>query len=69
MDSNKQWKWSEDTLRTIILQIIERKEEYEKEISNLYDQGVVDGYNFVVDSIKSQLEARGYEFEQWLEDK
>lgn len=66
MIENEDWNWSQETLKAIIQQIVERKEEYEKNIKNDIDQGIVLGYEFVLDSIKNQLEARGYNFEDWL---
>lgn len=46
--------------------LIESKESWEKDIKSDFDEGVVAGYIFALDSIKNQLEARGYNFEDWL---
>lgn len=46
--------------------LIESKESWEKDIKSDFDEGVVAGYAFALDSIKNQLEVRGYNFEDWL---
>lgn len=69
MKSKIDWKWSEETLKAIIMDIVERKEEYEKESNSEFDEGVIAGYEFVLDSIKSELEVRGYDFNEWIKDK
>lgn len=69
MKSKIDWKWSEETLKAIILDIVERKEDYEKELNSEFDEGVIAGYEFVLDSIKNELEVRGYDFNEWIKDK
>ena len=69
MKSKIDWKRSEETLKAIIMDIVERKEEYEKESNSKFDQGVIAGYEFVLDSIKNELEVRGYDFNEWIKDK
>lgn len=69
MKSKIDWKRSEETLKAIIMDIVERKEEYEKESNSEFDEGVIAGYEFVLDSIKSELEVRGYDFNEWIKDK
>ena len=69
MKSKIDWKWSEETLQEIIMDIVERKEEYEKESSSEFDEGLIAGYEFVLDSIKNELEVRGYDFNEWIKDK
>ena len=68
MIENKDWNWSQETLKVIIKDIIDRKAKYEKEAKTDLDKGIALGYEFVLDSIKNQLEARGYNFEDWLEE-
>ena len=63
------WKRSEETLKAIIMDIVERKEDYEKESNSEFDEGVIAGYEFVLDSIKNELEVRGYDFNDWIKDK
>ena len=69
MKSKTDQKRSEETLKAIIIDIVERKEEYEKESSSEFDEGVIAGYEFVLDSIKKELEVRGYDFNEWIKDK
>ncbi|MSB10423.1 hypothetical protein [Finegoldia sp. BIOML-A1] len=69
MKSKIDWKRSEETLKAIIMDIVNRKEEYEKESNSEFDEGVIAGYEFVLDSIKSELEVRGYDFNEWIKDK
>lgn len=66
MIENEDWIWSQETLKAIIADIIDRKEIYENEAKTDIDKGIALGYEFVLDSIKNQLEARGYNFEDWL---
>lgn len=66
MIENEDWTWSQETLKAIIEVLIESKESWEKDIKSDFDQGVVAGYAFALDSIKNQLEVRGYNFEDWL---
>ena len=40
-----------------------------KESSSEFDEGLIAGYEFVLDSIKSELEVRGYDFNEWIKDK
>lgn len=68
MIENEDWTWSQETLKAIISDIIDRKAKYEKEAKTDIDKGIALGYEFVLDSIKNQLEARGYNFEDWLEN-
>lgn len=67
MIENEDWTWSQETLKAIIADIIDRKAKYEKEAKTDLDKGIALGYEFVLDSIKNQLEARGYNFEDWIE--
>ncbi|OXZ29882.1 hypothetical protein B9N57_07660 [Finegoldia magna] len=69
MKSKIDWKRSEETLKAIIMDIVERKEDYEKESNSEFDEGVIAGYEFVLDSIKNELEVRGYDFNDWIKDK
>lgn len=69
MKSKIDWKRSEETLKAIIMDIVEWKEEYEKESSGEFDEGVIAGYEFVLESIKNELEVRGYDFNEWIKDK
>ncbi|MDD6905943.1 MAG: hypothetical protein PUI98_03805 [Finegoldia magna] len=69
MKSKIDWKRSEETLKAIIMDIVERKEDYEKESNSEFDEGVIAGYEFVLDSIKNELEVRGYDFNEWIKDK
>ncbi|WBW49563.1 hypothetical protein O6R05_06085 [Peptoniphilus equinus] len=67
MIKNNDWNWSEDTLKAIIKNIVERKNEYvEEKDGSDYSLGVIDGYAFILDSIKNELEARGFDFEEWI---
>lgn len=68
MKSKIDWKRSEETLKAIIMDIVERKEDYEKESNSEFDEGVIAGYEFVLDSIKNELEVRGYDFNDWIKD-
>lgn len=68
MIENKDWTWSQETLKAIIADIIDRKAKYEKEAKTDLDKGIALGYEFVLDSIKNQLEARGYNFEDWIKE-
>ncbi|MFQ9981228.1 MAG: hypothetical protein ACLRVE_07405 [Finegoldia magna] len=68
MKSKIDWKRSEETLKAIIMDIVERKEDYEKESNSEFDEGVIAGYEFVLDSIKNELEVRGYDFNEWIKD-
>lgn len=69
MKSQIDWKWSEDTLKSIISDIVVRKKEYENETDSEFDEGVIAGYEFVLDSIKNELEVRGYDFDEWMSDE
>ncbi|MFR9278407.1 hypothetical protein C7381_105141 [Ezakiella coagulans] len=66
MIENEDWNWSQETLKAIIEVLIDNREYWEQNIKSDFDQGVVMGYEFALDSIKNQLEARGYNFEDWL---
>ena len=66
MIENEDWNWSQETLKAIIEVLIESKESWEKDKKSDFDEGVVAGYIFALDSIKNQLEVRGYNFEDWL---
>lgn len=68
MIENEDWTWSQETLKAIIADIIDRKEKYEIEAKTDIEKGIALGYEFVLDSIKNQLEARGYNFEDWLDE-
>ncbi|MDD7340002.1 MAG: hypothetical protein PUG50_05425 [Eubacteriales bacterium] len=68
MIENEDWTWSQETLKAIIADIIDRKAKYEKEAKTDLDKGIALGYEFVLDSIKNQLEARGYNFEDWIKE-
>ncbi len=68
MIENEDWTWSQETLKAIIADIIDRKAKYEKEAETDLDKGIALGYQFVLDSIKNQLEARGYNFEDWIKE-
>lgn len=67
MIENEDWTWSQETLKAIIADIIDRKTKYKKEAKTDIDKGIALGYEFVLDSIKNQLEVRGYNFEDWIE--
>lgn len=68
MKKNEDWNWSEETLKEIIRDISNRKDEYVKENDRSeYSKGVIDGYTFVLDSIKNELEGRGYDFRNWID--
>lgn len=71
MKSKIGWQWSEDTLKAIIANIIIRKYEYEEELeaNDEFGKGVVAGYTYVIDSIKNELECRGYDFEEFMKVK
>lgn len=66
MIENEDWTWSQETLKAIIEVLIDDKEYWKQNIKSDFDEGVVAGYAFALDSIKNQLEARGYNFEDWL---
>lgn len=66
MIENEDWNWSQETLKAIIEVLIDNKEYWKQNIKSEMDQGIVMGYEFALDSIKNQLEARGYNFEDWL---
>ena len=66
---NDNWNWSEETMKAIIQDIVVRKEKYKNEAKTDIDKGIAMGYEFVLDSIKNQLEARGYNFEDWIVNK
>lgn len=68
MIENEDWTWSQETLKAIIADIIDRKAKYEKEAKTDLDKGIALGYAFVLDSIKNQLKARGYNFEDWIKE-
>lgn len=67
MTKNDDWNWSEYTLKEILKNIVARRKEYiEEDDDSDYSAGLIDGYSFVLDSIKNELESRGYDFEEWL---
>lgn len=67
MTKNDDWNWSEYTLKEILKNIVARRKEYiEEDDGSDYSAGLIDGYSFVLDSIKNELESRGYDFEEWL---
>ena len=53
MVENEDWNWSEETLKAIIEVLIDNKESWEKDINSDFDQWVVMGYEFALDSIKT----------------
>lgn len=55
MKSKIDWKRSEETLKAIIMDIVEWKEEYEKESSGEFYEGVIAGYEFVLESKKKRV--------------
>lgn len=68
MKKSEDWNWSAETLKEIIRDISNRRDEYVKENDNSeYSKGVIDGYTFVLDSIKNELEGRGYDFRNWID--
>ena len=68
MKKSEDWNWSAETLKEIIRDISNRRDEYVKENDNSeYSKGVIDGYIFVLDSIKNELEGRGYDFRNWID--
>ncbi|MDU7501770.1 hypothetical protein ACF3OI_09335 [Finegoldia magna] len=69
MKSKIDSKRSEEILKAIIMDIAVRKEEYEKESSGEFDESVIAGYEFVLESKKNELEVRGYDFNEWIKDK
>lgn len=66
MIENEDWNWSQETLKAIIEVLINNKEYWEQNIDSETVHGIVMGYEFALDSIKNQLEVRGYNFEDWL---
>ena len=66
MIENEDWNWSQETLKAIIEVLIDNKEYWEQNIDSETVQGIVMGYEFALDSIKNQLEVRGYNLEDWL---
>ena len=66
MIENEDWNWSQETLKAIIEVLIDNREYWEQNIKSDFDHGVVMDYEFALDSIKNQIEARGYNFEDWL---
>ena len=64
---NKDWTWTQETLKSIIERVIERRDEYDKEKKNDFDAGVVMGYDLVIDMFKNDLESRGYNFKDFIE--
>lgn len=69
MIKNDDWTWTQETLKSIIADIIERMEEYQKEEKTEYDQGIIFGYSCVIDSIRNELESRGYDFQDFLTEE
>lgn len=59
MKSNIGWKITEDTFLAIIENIKKRRDEYVQEANSEFEQGVVAGYNFVLDSINNEFLNRG----------
>ncbi len=68
MRETEDWTWTTDTLKSIINRIIERRDEYEKEVSNDIDTGIVMGLNFAIDMIKNDIEVRGYTFDEFIKE-
>ena len=68
MKKSEDWNWSAETLKEIIRDISNRRDGYVKENDDSeYSKGAIDGYTFVLDSIKNQLEGRGYDFRNWID--
>lgn len=67
--SNIDWEFTEDTLKSIIIRILERKNELQIEFVKKtdYEIGVLDGYFQCIDMIKNDLESRGFEFDDFLQ--
>jgi len=63
---NEDWTWTQETLKSIISRVIQRRDEYEKEKQNDFDAGIVMGYDFVIDMFKNDLEGRGYNFDEFM---
>lgn len=60
--SNSDWQFSEETLISMVLRLIDRKNELVKELNKTdYSIGLLDGYNQSIDIIKNDLESRGYD--------
>lgn len=68
MRETEDWTWTTDTLKSIINRIIERRDDYEKEVSNDIDTGIVMGLNFAIDMIKNDIEVRGYTFDEFIKE-
>lgn len=66
MIKNEDWTWTQETLKSIISRVIQRRDEYEKEKRNDFDAGIVMGYDFVIDMFKNDLEGRGYNFDEFM---
>ena len=67
IESKFGWKFSIKTLESIINRIIEARDQLKQNTKkDDYSIGLLDGYNQCLDMIKNDLESRGYDFNDFL---
>lgn len=60
------WNFSEDTLKSILLRIMEKKIDLENQLEMTeYNKGVLDGYTQCLEMIKHNLEVREFRLEEF----
>lgn len=69
MIKNDDWTWTQETLKSIIANIINRRDEYKEKEKTDFEKGITFGYSCVLDSIKNELEGRGYNFKDFMSDE
>ena len=68
---NRDWVWTQETLREIVRHIKLRKDETEAEAKAAgefddFTRGLCKGYEFAIDMIRNDLEGRGYDFDKFV---
>ncbi len=68
---NRDWIWTQETLREVVRHIKLRKDETEAEAKasgtfNEFIQGECAGYEYAIDMIRNDLEGRGYDFDKFV---
>ena len=70
IESKFGWKFSIKTLESIINRIIEARDQLKQNTKkDDYSIGLLDGYNQCLDMIKNDLESRGYDFNDFLNNQ
>ncbi len=63
---NKDYTWSQDSLREVYERIKERNDQMQEKPPNDFNDGMKAAFYIVMDMIKNDLEGRGYDLEKFM---